>query len=265
MPASGLLGVSFWRSAARAAPAQSVRGDGLRRRAVHGAGPRRAAEPNISAPATHQYTVHPSISLERGACAPYTVGYVEAADIRPWMMGPDAAADVRRLRQVERDAGADGTAQVNSYNAILGAGCIAADYYDDGARNFGLTCVSTTTPTVVRGPPGTSRSRAARPLLHVLRQAARRAVQRADVRHGVGHPDEDARSRARPSRSIRAATRRSSTPSPAPAASPRTTRRPAPRGSSWSTPRARSRSRSAPRGTSPSTTSSRVRHKTTRR
>jgi len=37
----------------------------------------------------------------------------------------------------------------------LFAGCIAAAYYDNGASNYGLTCVSTTTPTLCGGAPGT--------------------------------------------------------------------------------------------------------------
>ena len=111
-------------------------------------------EPNISCTATASYTVHPLDLLNAGACTAYTTGYVEGADIRPAMLGsisPVMIADYGKSIAMLTN----GTGRVASYNAIAGAGCIAAAYYDNANMNYGFTCVSTTAPTLCGGGPGT--------------------------------------------------------------------------------------------------------------
>ena len=111
--------------------------------------------PNISCTAKATYTIHPLDLLHAGACAPITAGFVEAADMRPSLLGPEFPRMLVDYGTSISTLGADGTAQVSSYNAIMGAGCIAADYYDDGAASFGLTCISTSAPLLCGGAAGT--------------------------------------------------------------------------------------------------------------
>ena len=155
MPASGLLGVDF---TAFGGPCSDE--DPYEAMAYGGAPYTSKSlsvplEPNISCTATTTYTVHPLDLLNAGACTGYTTGYVEAADIRPWMLGSEMPPMYADYGKSNATLGADGTGQVTSFNAILGAGCIAAAYYDNATSNFGLTCVSTTTPTLCGGAPGT--------------------------------------------------------------------------------------------------------------
>lgn len=156
MPTSGLLGVAF---EAFGGPCSDL-GDPYEAMAYGGAAYTSQdlavpLEPNLSCTATATYTVHPLDLLHAGACAPLTTGYVEAADIRPYQLGAEMPGMWADYGKSNATLAADGTGQVSSYSAIIGPGCVATDYYDNANNNYGLTCVSTTTPTLCGGAPGT--------------------------------------------------------------------------------------------------------------
>lgn len=110
---------------------------------------------NISCTATSNYTVHPLDLTNAGACGAQTTGYVYAADVRPSLMGGEFPRMYVDYGISAANLATDGTAQVASYNAIMGAGCIAAGYDDMGNARYGLTCVDVTKPTLCGGAPGT--------------------------------------------------------------------------------------------------------------
>lgn len=156
LPSSGLLGVQVHAFAGHCSdmldPYEAM---------IYGGAPGGATDlavplyANISCGTTATYTVHPIDLTAAGACTPTTTGYAYAADIRPSLMGGTFPRMYVDYGISAANMGADGTAQVASYNAIMGAGCIAAGYADTNAARYGLSCVDVAKPTLCGGAPGT--------------------------------------------------------------------------------------------------------------
>jgi len=155
MPASGLLGVEVHAFAGHCSDALDPYEAIVYGGAAYTAGDMAVPlAPNISCSATATYSVRAVDLTNAGACAPMA-GIAYAADIRPSLMGTDFPTMFIDYGISAAMLGADGTTQVSSFSSILGAGCIAAGYQNDGNAQYGITCVSTTTPTLCGGPPGT--------------------------------------------------------------------------------------------------------------
>ena len=156
IPASGLLGVEVHAFAGHCSDNQDPY-----EAMIYGGAPGASKDiavplnANISCGTTATYTVHPIDLTAAGACTPMTTGYAYAADVRPSLMGGDFPLMYVDYGISAANIGADGTAQVSSYNAIMGAGCIAAGYADTANMRYGLNCVDVAKPTLCGGPPGT--------------------------------------------------------------------------------------------------------------
>lgn len=156
LPSSGLLGVEVHAFAGHCSDKQDPY-----EAMIYGGAPGSSKDiavplvANISCAATATYTIHPIDLTNAGACGAMTTGYVYAADVRPSMMGGDFARMYVDYGISAANMGADGTAPISSYSAIMGAGCIAAGYADDTNMRYGLNCVDTTKPTLCGGAPGT--------------------------------------------------------------------------------------------------------------
>ncbi|MBV8757495.1 MAG: hypothetical protein JO257_09480 [Deltaproteobacteria bacterium] len=156
LPSSGLLGVEVYAFAGHCSdnmdPYEAMIYGGASAASKDIAVP---LYPNISCGAKAAYTVHPIDLTAAGACAPMATGFAYAADVRPSLIGGNFGRMYVDYGISAATLGADGTGQVSSYNAIMGAGCIAAGYNDSANMRYGLTCVDVAKPTLCGGAPGT--------------------------------------------------------------------------------------------------------------